>query len=135
MAPFYYHNLLRGLEQSLVDPFVAPEFTHELLRRISDFFYHFHRRIFEACEGRIDVAEVTDDLGSQTGPLISMDTYKEFYAPHHQRLINLCHEFGIKVSSTMTTAVAACSCRCSWKWALTSSTPYSGRAQAWTWRN
>jgi uroporphyrinogen decarboxylase len=97
MAPFYFHNLLRGLEQSLVDPLVDPEFTHCLLGRISDFFYAHHRRMFEACEGLIDVAQVTDDLGSQTGPLISPALYREFYAAHHKRFINLCHEFGIKV--------------------------------------
>jgi uroporphyrinogen decarboxylase len=97
MAPFYYHNLLRGLEQSLIDPLTEPEFTHHLLGRLSDCFYEHHRRIFEAADGFIDVAQVTDDLGSQTGPMIGMETYREFYAPHHHRFIKLCHEFGIKV--------------------------------------
>lgn len=97
MAPFYFHNLLRGLEQSLIDPLTEPEFTHYLIGRISDFFYEHHRRMFETCEGLIDVAQVTDDLGSQTGPMISIESYKEFYAPHHKRFINLCHEFGVKV--------------------------------------
>jgi uroporphyrinogen decarboxylase len=97
MAPFYFHNQLRGLEQSLVDPLAEPEFTHHLLDRIAGFFYEYHRRMFEACEGLIDVAHVTDDLGSQTGPLISLDLYREFYAPHHRRFINLCRQFGIKV--------------------------------------
>jgi uroporphyrinogen decarboxylase len=97
MAPFYYHNLLRGLEQSLIDPLLDPDFTHYLIGRISNFFYDYHRRIFESCQGHIDVAEVTDDLGSQTGPLISLDLYTEFYAPHHKRFIDLCHEFGVKV--------------------------------------
>lgn len=97
MAPFYFHNLLRGLEQSLVDPLADAEFTHELLRRLSDFFYAHHRRIFEACEGLIDVAQVTDDLGSQSGPLIGVDLYTAFYQPHHKRFIDLCHEFGVKV--------------------------------------
>lgn len=97
MAPFYYHNLLRGLEQSLIDPLDDPPFTHALLQRISDFFYEHHRRMFEACDGLIDVAEVTDDLGSQRGPLISPKLYQEFYAPHHKRFIDLCHEFGAKV--------------------------------------
>jgi uroporphyrinogen decarboxylase len=97
MAPFFYHNLLRGLEQSLVDPLTDPAFTHEVVRRISDFFYAHHRRMFEACEGLIDVAQVTDDLGSQTGPLISLDLYREFYAPQHRRFIDLCREFGILV--------------------------------------
>jgi uroporphyrinogen decarboxylase len=40
---------------------------------------------------------VTDDLGSQTGPMIGMNIYREFYAPQHKRFIDLCHEFGIKV--------------------------------------
>ncbi len=97
MAPFYYHNLLRGLEQSLIDPLTDPDFTHALIGRISDFFYAHHRRLFEAADGLIDVAQVTDDLGSQTGPLISLDLYREFYAPHHKRFIDLCHEFGVKV--------------------------------------
>jgi len=97
MAPFYYHNMLRGLEQSLIDPLVDPELAHEIIGRISNFFYEHHRRMFEACEGLIDVAQVTDDLGSQTGPLISLDLYREFYAPQHKRFIDLCHEFGIKV--------------------------------------
>ena len=74
-----------------------PELTHEIVRRISDFFYDHHRRGFEACDGLIDVAQVTDDLGSQHGPLISMKLYGEFYAPQHKRFIDLCHEFGIKV--------------------------------------
>jgi uroporphyrinogen decarboxylase len=97
MAPFYYHNLLRGLEQSLIDPLDDPEFTHALLQRISNFFYEHHRRMFETCDGLIDVAEVTDDLGSQRGPLISPRLYQEFYADHHKRFIDLCHEFGVKV--------------------------------------
>ena len=94
MAPFFFHNLLRGLEQSLIDPLLDPEFTHHLLTRLSDSFYHHHRRMFEACEGLIDIAQVTDDLGSQTGPLISLETYREFY---HKRFCDLCREFGITV--------------------------------------
>jgi len=97
MAPFYFHNLLRGLELSLQDPLEDPDFTHEFLRRLCGFFYDHHRRMFETCEGLIDVAQVTDDLGCQTGPLISLGIYREFYAPHHKRFIDLCHEFGIKV--------------------------------------
>jgi len=97
MAPFYMHNKLRGLEQSLLDPLEDPAFTHALLERICDFLYAQHRRMFEACDGLIDIAQVTDDLGSQTGPLIGMETYETFYAPHHARFIALCHEFGIKV--------------------------------------
>ena len=97
MAPVYVHNLLRGMEQSFLDPLAEPELTHELLRRVCDFEYERHRRTFEAAPGLIDIAEVTDDLGCQTGPLFSLKLYREFYKPHHQRFIKLCREFGIRV--------------------------------------
>jgi len=97
MAPFYFHNLLRGLEASLIDPIESPEFTQHLLKRLCDFFYEFHLRMFETCAGLIDIAQVTDDYGSQTGPLISLQTFREFYRPHLKRFIDLCHGFGIKV--------------------------------------
>lgn len=97
MAPLYYHNMMRGLELSLMDPLLDPELTHEIVGRISNFFLAHHRKMFEACDGLIDLCQVTDDLGSQAGPLISLEVYKEFYAPHHKRMIDLAHEFGIKV--------------------------------------
>ena len=97
MAPFYFHNLLRGLETSLIDPLDDPDFTHHLLNRLCDFFYEHHLRMFETCGDLIDIAQVTDDLGSQTGPLIGMDTFHEFYQPHMQRFIDLCHGFNIRV--------------------------------------
>ena len=97
MAPFYYHNLLRGLETSLMDPHDDPEFSHGLIDRVCGFFFEHHLRMFEACEGLIDIAQVTDDYGSQAGPLISLATFREFYRPWLQRFIDLCHAFGIKV--------------------------------------
>jgi uroporphyrinogen decarboxylase len=97
MAPFYFHNLLRGLERSLIDPLDDPGLAHEIITRISSFFYEYHLRAFEACDGIIDVAQVTDDYGSQTGPLIGLDTFTEFYKPHMQRFIDLCHTFGVIV--------------------------------------
>jgi uroporphyrinogen decarboxylase len=97
MAPFFFHNLLRGLELSLVDPLDDPGFTHEIIERICHFFYEHHFRIFESCDGLIDIAEVTDDFGSQTGPLIGIETFREFYKPHMRRFIDLCHTFDIHV--------------------------------------
>jgi uroporphyrinogen decarboxylase len=97
MATFYFHNQLRGLEQSLIDPIEDPDFTRHLLHRLGDFFHEHHRRMFEACDGLIDVAQVTDDLGTQHGPMIGLDLWRTFYKPHMQRHIDLCRQFGIKV--------------------------------------
>jgi uroporphyrinogen decarboxylase len=97
MAPFTYHAYLRGLENALTDPLLAPEFTEHLLRRLGEFFYEYHRRMFQVAEGLIDMAHVTDDYGMQTGPLISLEVFRRFYKPHLKRFCGLTHEFGAKV--------------------------------------
>jgi uroporphyrinogen decarboxylase len=97
IAPFYYHLQLRGLEQSLMDPLDDPEFTRHLLQRLSDFYREHHVRMYETCEGLIDIGDVTDDYGSQTGLLMGKKTWDEFYRPHLKRFIDLWHGFGVKV--------------------------------------
>jgi uroporphyrinogen decarboxylase len=90
-ALFYYHNKLRGLEQSLVDPLERPEFTRYLTERVSDFFNEYHRRCYEAAGPAIQLTQVTDDFGSQTGLMISPKMFDAFYRPGMQRAIDLAH--------------------------------------------
>lgn len=96
-APFYYHNMLRGLEESLMDPILRPEFTHHLVARISDFFTEFHRRCFAALEGAADMTQVTDDFGSQRSLLISPQVFERFYRAPLQRAIDLAKAYGLLV--------------------------------------
>jgi uroporphyrinogen decarboxylase len=96
-AVFYWHNRLRGLELSLVDALERPEFTHNLIQRLSDFFTEYHRRCFEAGRGHIDLTQVTDDFGSQTNLLISPRTFDTFYRQPMQRAIDLAHEYQVIV--------------------------------------
>jgi uroporphyrinogen decarboxylase len=96
-APFYYHNMLRGLEESLMDPLLKPEFTHYLMERISSTFTEIHRRCFEAAGEYIDLTQVTDDWGSQNGLLTSPKVFAEFYREPMQRAIDLAKSYGIRV--------------------------------------
>jgi uroporphyrinogen decarboxylase len=96
-ALFYFHNKLRGLELSLMDPLLRPEFTHYLLGRLSDLFNEYHRRCFEAAPGSIDITQVTDDFGSQNGLMISPKVFDSFYRAPIQRAINLAHEHNLLV--------------------------------------
>jgi len=96
-AVFYYHNKLRGLELSLMDPILRPEFTRHLIGRISAFFTEYHRRCFEAGRGVIDVTQVTDDFGSQHGLLISPRIFDAFYREAVQRGIDLAKSYSIIV--------------------------------------
>jgi uroporphyrinogen decarboxylase len=96
-AVFYYHNKLRGLELSMMDPLLRPEFTHQLIARLSAFFHEYHRRLFEAGRGLIDLTQVTDDYGSQRGLLISPRVFDQFYRRPVQQAIDLAHEHGLLV--------------------------------------
>lgn len=94
-AIFYWHNRLRGLERSLMDPILRPDFTHYLIERVSEFFSEYHRRCFEAGRGLIDITQVTDDFGAQTGLLISPKLFDTFYRGPIQRAIDLARSYGI----------------------------------------
>lgn len=96
-AVFYWHNQLRGLELSLMDPLLRPEFTRYLVERISEFFTEYHRRCFEATRGIADTTQVTDDFGSQYGLLISTKVFDEFYRAPMQRAIDLAKSYDLIV--------------------------------------
>ncbi len=96
-AIFYWHNKLRGLEQSLMDLALRPEFSRYLIQRIADFFFEYHRRCYEAAGRAMQLTQVTDDFGSQTGLLISRRMIEEYYRGWIERAIDQAHAFGLRV--------------------------------------
>ncbi len=96
-ATFPYHNFLRGLETSLMDPFLRPEFTHHLVQRIADFFLEYSRRCFEVAAGYFDLTLVAGDYGQQTGLLLRPDTFAGFYRDLMQRAIDLAQSYDLIV--------------------------------------
>jgi uroporphyrinogen decarboxylase len=93
-AIFYWHNRLRGLEQSLVDPLLHPDLTEYLLQRVSDFFSEYHARCFKALKGTMDL---TQDFGGQFGLLINPKIFDRFYRSPIQRAINLAKSYNLLV--------------------------------------
>ena len=96
-AIFYYHNMLRGLEKSMMDPALEPEFTHYLINKIAETFYEVHLRSFKAAGDVIDFTQVTDDFGSQNSLLISPLMFDDFYRKPMQEAIDLAKSFDIYV--------------------------------------
>ncbi|MGQ9555881.1 MAG: uroporphyrinogen decarboxylase family protein [Anaerolineae bacterium] len=96
-AIFYFHNKLRGLELSLMDLILRPHFARHLIRRIADTFFELHEPGFQAGRGAIDIAQVTDDFGSQHGLLISRSMINDFYRPWMERAIKQAKSYGLKV--------------------------------------
>lgn len=97
MAPFYMYNNIRGLEQSLIDFLINPEIAEYVLKEICSFLYEYHERLFCAAGGRIDITQVTDDFGSQTGLLISPKVFNYFFEAYYKRFIKLSKNHNIYV--------------------------------------
>ena len=96
-AIFYFHNKLRGLELSLMDPALRPDFSRHLIRRLADFFYAYHERCFAAAGPAMHMTQVTDDFGMQTGLLISQAMFSDYYEAWIQRAIDQAKRYDLKV--------------------------------------
>jgi uroporphyrinogen decarboxylase len=55
------------------------------------------RRVLEAAGGLVDFMWIGEDLGSQRGPLISLDLYRRIIRPRHQQLVDLAKSFNMPV--------------------------------------
>lgn len=90
----YFYGLLRGTEGMLLDFIESPDIARYVLHRLQEFSYEHVRRILEAGDGRIDIAQVTDDFGSQGGLLMSPAMIDEFLASYYERNIQLVKDHG-----------------------------------------
>ncbi len=95
--PFLLYGYLRGLERAFEDLILRPKLADAILGHIFDFYYEHQRRCFEAGGGRIHLTWIAEDLGSQTGPLISLETYRRFLLPNQIRMADLARSHGVHV--------------------------------------
>ena len=95
--PFLLYGYLRGLQTSLEDLAIRPEMADAILGHIFDFYYEHHRRLFESGRRRIDLTYVAEDLGSQTGPLMSLAMYRRFLLPNQIKMADLARCYGVHV--------------------------------------
>ena len=84
----------RGVTQTMLDIGLRDPVFMLLLEKRFQFHYELDRRVFEAADGEIDVVHFCEDLGGQNGPLISMATFDELFAPYIRRGFELAHQHG-----------------------------------------
>ena len=85
------------MENLFIKMFDCPEFVLELFKRITDYYVASNRKIFNASADLIDVMFIGNDLGAQTGALLSPELFRTFLLPSLQRLFDLGHEYGLRV--------------------------------------
>jgi len=70
---------LRGMENLMMDMLAAPEIAHHLLERTAAFQRYAARQFARA---GVDILITGDDIAGQTGPLMSLETWRRFLRPH-----------------------------------------------------
>ena len=88
---------LRGMEEALMDVIAAPDFLKAALDRIDAIQTAMLERFLSEMGDLIDIIFVSDDMGTQTGQLISTEAYVEHFKPRLERWCRLVHGHGKKV--------------------------------------
>ena len=97
LSHFEIYCHLRGMENALMDVIAEPEFLDAALDRIEAIQTTMLGRFLDELGDLIDIVFISDDMGTQTGPLISTEAYVRHFKPRRARWCRLIHERGRKV--------------------------------------
>jgi uroporphyrinogen decarboxylase len=89
--PFELYCWMTGLEEAMINAAANPTLVRAALDHITNFLEARARRTLQAAGELIDIVFLADDLGGQTGLLMSRDTYRELLQPFHRRLTDCVH--------------------------------------------
>jgi uroporphyrinogen decarboxylase len=95
IEPFLFYSYLRGLEQAMIDLADAPAMVECAFDHIFDFGCRRLERILEVTQ--VDLIVPSEDLGSQHGPLFSLDCFRRFHVPRFKKYITIAKQAGAKV--------------------------------------
>jgi uroporphyrinogen decarboxylase len=87
---------LRGMVAFLEDLMLHPGIAECIIERIAGYYTEYNERVFKAAEGHIDIFFMGDDMGTQHGPWISVDVYRQFFKENFKKYNDLAHSYGMK---------------------------------------
>jgi uroporphyrinogen decarboxylase len=95
----FWHDAtdLIDMENLMLAMYEEPDLVDALLEHIVDYHFGVSQRTFDAAADLIDIFFIGNDFGSMNGPLMSEAMFRRFYLPHLKRLVDLGHDYGLKV--------------------------------------
>ena len=90
-------GFLRGMEQVFVDLALDDPAGLLLIDRMLAVQLEKTRRELEAAKGGVDFVYIGEDLGTQRGPLISMEIFQKHIKPRHQPFFDLARAYDLPV--------------------------------------
>ena len=100
---FEWGTFLRRLDNFLADLVESPEDVERLLDALMELHLAALEKVCAAVGDVADILRFGDDLGMDTGPLMSPATYRKLFKPHHTRLCEMVHR-----TSRMHTLIHSC---------------------------
>ncbi len=86
-----------GMEQALMCLIEEPKLFQAVDEKIVDFYLRANRIFLENTAGSLQAVLIGNDLGSQTGLIMSQDMISRYVLPGAKRLIEQAHHYGVKV--------------------------------------
>jgi len=88
--------LFRGLENTWMDIIDYPELIKKMSDRAVEAIIKLGLMVAEECE--VDGIWITDDLGTQSAPYFSPETYRRLFQENHRKIVEAFHQRELKVT-------------------------------------
>lgn len=88
-APFFIYPWLRGVDQWMMDPYSNPDLYKHLAQKITDYSAIILERWLDEVGEYLDVLCFYDDIAMQTGPMVSLDHYRDWILPYEKQLTDI----------------------------------------------
>ena len=94
---FQHPTLFRGIEQMLIEMAAEPKLTGFILDKVTDFYRDYFGCIFEEAGDLIDIFRLADDIGGQSGLIVSTGMLETFLGERVRKCAALAHKYDIKL--------------------------------------
>lgn len=90
-------GMIRTMEQTLLDLMTNEPAGLRFMDRKNAVQLAVYERMLAKAKGKIDMLWLGEDLGTQRGPMISLDLFRRHIRPRHQKFVDLAKSYNIPV--------------------------------------
>lgn len=90
-------QIMRGYEQFMIDLLADEPLVRGIMDRLHAAYLKRAETFLEAMADYVDIIFLTDDLGTQSAPLLNPDTYRKLIKPYCAELVALIKKYNKKV--------------------------------------
>jgi len=90
-------GMLRSMEQVLIDLAMDEPAGLLYIKRKTEIQLGIMQRVLEKVGRKIDLIWIGEDLGTQNSPIISIEMFRKYLRPVHQKFVDLANNYDIPV--------------------------------------